>query len=89
MSNARENRARRAAMRQGLVIEKSRQRDPRGLDYQGWRILSNGRVIAGDAPGRDYALTLDEVETHLRWLKVALPATRDRVAGSAAWAARE
>ncbi len=59
---ARENRARRAAQRQGLVIRKSPRRDPRARDYGGWQILRYGRVIAG---GKRYSLTLDAVEAYL------------------------
>ena len=59
---ARENRARRAAQRQGLVIRKSPRRDPRARDYGGWQILRYGRVIAG---GTRFTLTLDAVETSL------------------------
>lgn len=62
----RENRARRAAERQGLRLEKSRARDPRALGYGTYQI-----VIAEDGQIRDrrlksgYGMTLNEVEARL------------------------
>ncbi|HUC58876.1 MAG TPA: hypothetical protein VMA95_15855 [Streptosporangiaceae bacterium] len=63
IDKARENRARRAAERQGLRVIKSRQRDSLGLDY-GWHIWRGRRELA-------HFRDLDEVE---RWL--ADPASR-------------
>ena len=58
----RENRLRRAATRQGLIIRKNRRRDPRALDYGQWLIVDpTGNVII---PGGD-KLTLDAVESYL------------------------
>ena len=45
ISKARENRARRAAQRQGFRLVKSRIRDPLALDY-GWHILQGRRQLA-------------------------------------------
>lgn len=56
----RENRLRRMAKRQGLVLKKSPRRDPQALDY--------GRYWLVGAPG-DYAVdgfaSLDELERYL------------------------
>ena len=59
----RENRLRRAAERQGLVLRKSRRRDPRALSYGSyWLIISeSGGIAAGD----QWGMSLDEVE---EWL---------------------
>ena len=59
----RENRARRAAQRQGMRLIKSRRRDPRALDYgQFWLvdIYTNGAVTSGQ-----FGISLDEVEEFL------------------------
>ncbi len=45
ITKARENRARRAAQRQGFRLVKSRTRDPLALDY-GWHILQGRRQLA-------------------------------------------
>ena len=60
-----ENLLRRAAARQGLVLRRSRRRDPRALDYGAmWLEDKAGNVIAGD-PERG-PTKLDVVETWLR-----------------------
>ncbi len=59
----RENRLRRLAQRQGLMLQKSRRRDPSALDYGRWFIVdqdTNG-LVAGDQLG----ITLDDVEAYL------------------------
>ncbi len=61
---ARENRARRAAERQGFTVRKSRTRDLLALDY-GWHILRGRREVA-------HLRELGQVE---RWLSD--PASRD------------
>ena len=64
----RENRARRAAERQGLGLVKSRRRDPKALDYDmyGLTELSTGEALKGvGAPSLRYGLTIDEVEVYL------------------------
>jgi hypothetical protein len=63
---ARENRARRAAERQGLILVKSRRRDPRALGYGRYRLdkASTGRTVAGELDS-DRALDLDAVEHYL------------------------
>jgi len=67
-SKVRENRLRRMAARQGLVLEKSPRRDKLALDYGLWRIgRKEGRGIAwekGKRPGT-YSATIDEVERRL------------------------
>ena len=61
----RENRLRRMAKRRGLVLTKSRRRDPRAYDFGGYMLVDfNGRVVAGTAP-HDFALDLDDVESFL------------------------
>jgi hypothetical protein len=44
MDKARENRARRAAQRQGYRIRKARTADPLALDY-GWHVLKGKREV--------------------------------------------
>ena len=58
----RENRLRRAAARQGLVITKSRVRDPRATTYGAWFIAdANTRSLQTSELG----ISLDEVEVFL------------------------
>ena len=67
MSNdARENRLRRAADRQGLRLERSRRRDPRALGFGTYRLVSvrSGAVVAAGSES-GYGLTLDQVEQRL------------------------
>jgi hypothetical protein len=64
----RENRLRRMALRQGLVLEKSPRRDPRALDYGLWRIgRKKPRGIAWEkgVPRGNYPATLDDIERRL------------------------
>lgn len=71
MSDARrtrEQRLRRAAARQGFRLERSRQRDPRGLAYDTYRLVAahdGESLVAGDPRSGGYGLTLDEVEAFL------------------------
>jgi hypothetical protein len=63
----RENRARRAARRQALVIVKSRTRDPRALDF-GRYALDNfitGNRVWGYGEMDRPSKTLDEIEAYL------------------------
>ena len=64
----RENKARRAAQRQGYRLVKSRRRDPRAIDYGTYGIVDyseskSGVLVAGGDSG--YGLTLDDVERRL------------------------
>ena len=62
----RENRLRRMANRQGLVVHKSRIRDPRAIGYGGYMIsdrLTNV-VVAGAQPYA-FTMSMDEVEGFL------------------------
>ena len=62
----RENRARRAAERQGLMLVKSRRRDPRAWDYGTYMLMdarANTVVASGGQSG--YGLDLDAVEEEL------------------------
>jgi len=67
---ARENRARRAAGRQGYHLEKNPRRDPRGTGFGGWRITDpkTGQIVAefgwDSRPGGTDRLT--EAEAWLR-----------------------
>ena len=65
----RENRFRRMADRQGLILKKSRRRDPRAIDFGMYALLdanTGAPLHAGDPTGRTiYSLDLDEVE---EWL---------------------
>lgn len=61
-----ESRLRRAAQRQGLVLCKSRRRDPRAYDY-GTYCLVDGRTryqVVGDRE-RGYGLSLSEIHAAL------------------------
>jgi len=62
----REDRLRRAARRQGLILEKSRRRDPRATDFGAFRIVNEqtSAVVASGADG-GFGLNLDQVEAHL------------------------
>jgi hypothetical protein len=59
----RENRLRRKAARQGLMLKKSRRRDPDALDYGGYLLcdISTGLIVAGST-AYPYSLSLDDVE---------------------------
>jgi hypothetical protein len=56
----RENRLRRMAERQGLVLHKSRRRDPLALDYGRWTIVD------GDSTERHQTTDLDSIEAYLK-----------------------
>ena len=63
MTNAekvRENRLRRAADRQGLVLTKSKRRDPRALDFGLWWLHRGDQLVTAEA-----GVSLDEIEAHL------------------------
>lgn len=63
IEKSRANRARRAAVRQGLRLEKSRRRDPRALDFDRYWLLDkrSGKVVFGGEHGR----SLDDIEAQL------------------------
>jgi hypothetical protein len=58
----RENRLRRAAERQGLLLKKSRRRDPRAYDYGVYWIV-NARLNTLESP--ESGMSLDDVEAFL------------------------
>lgn len=66
LRKTKEKSLRRAAERQGLRIEKSKQRDPRGRLHNTWQIIDadTGELVAGDQR-TGYGLTLSEVEVIL------------------------
>lgn len=59
----RENRLRRMAGRQGLVLSKSRRRDPRAIDYGSYWLsdLYRNYLVAGG----EWGMSLDDVEAFL------------------------
>jgi len=61
-----ENRLRRMAERQGYVLQKSRRRDPRAIDYGGYMVIDrvHNWVVFGGEP-RSYSASLDAVEAFL------------------------
>lgn len=63
-----ENRLRRAAERQGFLLEKSRRRDPRAKDFDRYRLLVDARDIDHHRETTPFSLTLKEVEERLTGL---------------------
>jgi hypothetical protein len=63
----RENRLRRMSERQGLVLRKSRRRDPRAIDYRRFYLTDrlSGEIVSGYRPGLGPEYTLDEIERYL------------------------
>jgi len=59
----RENKARRQAKRQGLILIKSRARNWNCDNYQGYRIIDMYNCIQA---GEKFDLTLEKVEEYLR-----------------------
>ena len=66
ITKTQENRLRRVARRQGYVLQKSLQRDSRGLTFGRYRLYQ--RLPDGEAGSliRQQWLTADEVAEHLR-----------------------
>ena len=63
----RENRLRRMAQRQGLVLARSRRRDPRALDFGTYMLLdAETSAVVARGSDRGYGLTLDDVEQQLQ-----------------------
>ena len=63
---ARERRARRAAIRQGVELQKSRRRDPHALDFGGYMLVDEaGESVFGHEP-RPFSATLEQIETRLK-----------------------
>ncbi len=65
-TKTRENRLRETAKRQGLILIKSRRRDPRAIGYGGYMIANaeNNVVVAGEIDSAR-AMDLDAVEAWL------------------------
>ena len=59
----REDRVRRVARRQGLVVRKSRRRDPRRADYRRYWLIDAERnlLVYGDQSGAE----LEDIEAYL------------------------
>ena len=60
----RENRARRMAQRQGLMLNRANRKDKRARDYDCYRISQDGKFIFGDKDGWAVA-SLDDCEKFL------------------------
>ena len=78
-SKVEDARLRRVARRQGLVLQKSRRRDPRALDFGLYCIINpeHGGTIHADLAGHTvYALTLEEAR---EWLEKTGEARGDGV----------
>ncbi|HEY8358669.1 MAG TPA: hypothetical protein VIL30_14520 [Ramlibacter sp.] len=62
----RENKARRAAIRQGLELQKSKRRDPRAIDFGGYMLVDLQRnfVVFGGDP-HAFSASLEQIEQYL------------------------
>ena len=64
----REARLRRAADRQGLILQRSRRRDPRALGYGTYQLIdaaTKAIVLERGIPGVGFGADLDDVEKYL------------------------
>jgi hypothetical protein len=61
-----ENRLRRMARRQGLLLAKSRRRDTRAVDWGTYRLVdtNSGAVVCGDT-ANGFGMSLEEIEAAL------------------------
>jgi hypothetical protein len=64
MDKARENRARRSAVRRGLVLRKARRRDPGALDYG--RFWLDDDETGHEVYGGRWGASIEDVEEFLR-----------------------
>ena len=71
----RENRLRRMASRQLLVLEKSRARDTRAADFGNYRLLDRNNTVVLGSRASEFDATLDEIEIFLT--KEELPKMKD------------
>ncbi len=62
----RENRARRAAERRGLRLERSRRRDPKAIGYGRYQLIDIATGTVASLGGAGGWLTLDQAESQLR-----------------------
>lgn len=61
----RENKARRAAIRQGLELQKSKRKDPMAIDFGKFMLADEaGELVFGHEP-RPFSATLEQVEKRL------------------------
>ena len=65
----RENRLRRMAERQGLILEKSHRRDPRAKDFGLFRILADHRDYDDLVKTVSFSMSIDAVEEFLLGLE--------------------
>lgn len=65
-TKTRENRLRAIAKRRGLVLNKSRRRDPRAIDYGGYMLsdMYRNTVVFGADPYA-FSASLDDIEAYL------------------------
>ncbi|WP_257541020.1 hypothetical protein [Sphingobium sp. CFD-1] len=62
----RENRLRRIAERRGMILSKSRRRDPKAIDYGGYMLIdatSNAAIMGSDSFA--FSASLDDIENWL------------------------
>ena len=65
-SKVRENRLRRIAERRGFLIQKSKRRDPKAIDFGGYMLIDarTNSVVLG-ATSFAFSADLDEIEDYL------------------------
>jgi hypothetical protein len=68
VDKVKENRLRRVLLRRGLILKKSRRRDPEALDYRGYWVLDadTGQAIAGGKSGMSFGDIESWVQRHER-----------------------
>jgi hypothetical protein len=78
----RENRARRVAHRRGYELKKSRRRDPRALEYNGYMLVDTlTNVVVYGATPIAFAATLEDIEEYLSEPDIADSRRREIRAG--------
>ncbi len=94
----RENRLRRAAARQGLMLVKSRRRDPLALDFglyvlvrdsKGNRVGRHGGQAAVSDLANGHGMSLDEVETELTAAPPLIPRAGALFSSAGQWTGDE
>ena len=61
----RENKARRAAIRQGLELQKSKRKDPMAIDFGKFMLADEAGVLVFGHEPRPFSATLEQVEKRL------------------------
>jgi len=82
-AKVRQNRLRRKAQRQALLLRKSRRRDPDAIDYRSYWLTdaSTGGLVAGG----EFGMTLDEVELYLTGKRPDVATMPDGAARPGRW----